>query len=532
MPGSQPQFGQAPQQMPGSQPQFGQPQQARPQGMPGSQPQFGQPQQARPQGMPGSEPQFGQAPQQMPGSQPQFGQPQKGPAMQYQQSQTQSPVSSQYSSQPVSSGPSQPDEPKKGLGKGAVIGIISAAVLIIAAVVLIFVFDVFGLKGGKPEAVVEKFMKSFSELDANGIMECMAPELKDHMEDIGLGEMSGSAEDIQSTFEQLKVFGIQFNDMKIEDPVKMDVDDAKKKVNDEIGVKIEAKEAAEVKASMTMHMEFMGESMDETMNMDFIVVKQGSKWYIAYIDEEESDEPDITTTEDETEATTEETTEAATEATTEAVTETTTEATTEEITGTVTGGGTLAEYDIKTDNNEQEWYDFITGTGVDPYAEGKAKGALLNYTTEQLSPEILDFAEENDMDLDGYVKKTAEFQIDFNDTDVFTNDDKINYYIWVEDYYDDEFFNDTCEDKIDSYGESYRRYKIKYNDEEKYVYQWITFESNEDSGYWIAKATVTLLVPEGYDGMVAGFSSSNIDPSNAYIWDNYEKDKFFLYRLD
>ncbi len=136
------------------------------------------------------------------------------------------------------------------------------------------------------------------------------------------------------------------------------------------------------------------------------------------------------------------------------------------------------------------------------------------------------------MSLEGYEKKTAQFAFDFYDTDVFTHEDSPNYYIWVEDYYDDQLFNETCVDNIDTYGERYRRYTINYNGEEKYVYQWIEYTSGEDAGYWTARSNVTLLVPEGYDGLIAGFSASDVKDDGLCIWENYEKDKFFLWRLN
>ena len=171
--------------------------------------------------------------------------------------------------------------PKKPLNKGIIIGAI-AGVAVIAAVLLIFVFDVFGLRGGKPEDAAEKFVKAYSELDAKGMVETMVPEAQKYISEMGLG---GSVEDIQSSFDMLKGFGVTFTDTKIGTAEKMDLDEAKAYLKDNFSIDIEAKDAAKVKCSMNMHMEFMGESADEPMEFILTVVKQGSKWYVAGFEE-------------------------------------------------------------------------------------------------------------------------------------------------------------------------------------------------------------------------------------------------------
>ena len=183
-----------PQQQAAAQPQVQPQQQAapQPQGQYHGMQYGGTLQQSQPQQ---SQPQYGSAPQQSIPSQPQYGgamqqnqpygvsspynqgQPQQAPQ------QKQNYVQSAYSSpqQAAQGGPGGPSPEKKPVNKGLIIGLISGAAVIIAAVLLIFVFDVFGLKGGKPEAAAEAFVKAYTEMDANTLVETVAPVVKNNL---------------------------------------------------------------------------------------------------------------------------------------------------------------------------------------------------------------------------------------------------------------------------------------------------------------------------------------------------------------
>jgi hypothetical protein len=421
---------------------------------------------------------------------------------------------------------------KKPVNKGLIIGIIAAVVILIAAALLFFVFDVFGLKGGKAEDAAEQFMKAYTELDANAIVETMAPELRDHISELGMGD---SIEDVQSSFDMLKGFGVEFNDMKIGEARSLDADKTKSELKDEYGIDVTVKEAAKVKCSVNMHMEFMGESMDQPMNLDLTMIKQGSKWYVANVDEEDSG--DIDTTEATTEDITEATTEAVTEATTEAVTETTTEATTEAATEattepkTVTGGieqPGFEKYNIKTDMKLGTYYQFDTIAADDSGDVGTVDCAIVEYSTDPLTQEQIDFGKENDMNLDGYVRKYIHMDIKSND-DAFT-DVGYYYYVWIEDYYSTELADESFESLTDSYDENYARFKINYKGEEKYVYYWIVWNESEEDGYYIARPEIMIFVPDDYEGLVCGVS--NYDEDYYSLYESYDEDNFHLFRLD
>ncbi len=239
---------------------------------------------------------------------PQNTQQTSGGAMQYKQpdnlgqSAFEKPQEAQSGQQPPVPGD---DSPKKPVNKGLIIGLISAAVLIVAAVLLIFVFDVFGTGARSPKECAETFMEAWENLDASKMNECFAPEVKGH-----------SSTEIQEMFDEIKNMGVTCSDKKVGEPETLDVDEAKEAIKREMKTDVKAKEAAKVRCSITMNL--LGQSEETTF--DVIVVKQGKRWYVASFDETEGD------TEPDTEATTEDNTEDIT---------TDTEATTEDI-GTVT----------------------------------------------------------------------------------------------------------------------------------------------------------------------------------------------------
>jgi hypothetical protein len=63
-----------------------------------------------------------------------------------------------------------------------------------------------------------------------------------------------------------------------------------------------------------------------------------------------------------------------------------------------------------------------------------------------LTQEQIDFGKENDMNLDGYVRKYIHMDIKSND-DAFT-DVGYYYYVWIEDYYSTELADESFESLI------------------------------------------------------------------------------------
>ena len=260
------------------------------------------------------------------------------PGMTYEQGTTEKadkPVPPDVPSAGPADGDGTGNGPKKSK-KGLIIGLSAAAAVIIAAVLLIFVFDVFGLKD-KPENAAEKFLNAYAELDAKAMMDCFLPELKDNLASMGMGS---TVDDIQSSFDMLKGFGIKFSDIKVGKAEDMSVDEVKKMMKDEAGIDIDCSAAAKVDGSITMSMDFMGQSNTESVDFDIICVKKGSKWYVATIESEDTEEYPLDG-DDFGGDTTEEITDVATEAATEVTTE---EAGSTEANTPATGDGLSTTY--------------------------------------------------------------------------------------------------------------------------------------------------------------------------------------------
>jgi len=218
------------------------------------------------------------------------------------------------SSEPVPSAPVPPKKSKKGL----IIGLSIAGVLLVAAALLIFVFDVFHIfkkkDSGSPEAVVKKFYQAINDADADKLMECVPKEAMQ-----ALGEYGGSKEDIQAALNMAKGFGIKIEDIKILSTNDISVDEAKQITGTS---SLNISEAKKLSVSAVTKVNFMGQEESQEDTNDFICGKIDGKWYILNSgDGSDIDEPIDVPTEEPTE--TEPTTadgdpDTATESTTEA----------------------------------------------------------------------------------------------------------------------------------------------------------------------------------------------------------------------
>ena len=178
--------------------------------------------------------------------------------------------------------PAQPPKKKK---TGLIIGICAAAAVIIAAVLCIFVFDVFGLKGAKDqksaEAVCKKMFKSMENADADALLECF-PEGIDAALDIV--DLNGSKTEIQTALDMMKGFGLTFKDITVDSAEKMDAEALKAELK-ESGADIKVKEAEKVHVKATMSVSIFGETQEETQEFIVICAKVGNKWYIINTEE-------------------------------------------------------------------------------------------------------------------------------------------------------------------------------------------------------------------------------------------------------
>ena len=188
---------------------------------------------------------------------------------------------------PVMTGIGETPKKKK---TGLIIGLVIAACAVIAAVLLIFVFDVFGLKGGKDqksaEAVCEKFFSSIGEGNVDALFECFPEEVLKTMDIMDLGS---SKEEMETALSMMKSFGVTFENFKVISTEDVDVDQLEDELEKE-GADLDIKDAKQVVCSITMKANAFGQSSEETQEMTIICGKLGGKWYIVKANEDEQEE--------------------------------------------------------------------------------------------------------------------------------------------------------------------------------------------------------------------------------------------------
>ena len=190
------------------------------------------------------------------------------------------------------------------------------------------------------------------------------------------------------------------------------------------------------------------------------------------------------------------------------------------------GTGDFAQYGISCDaslNTEYQYPAIYDDDGTDiPYGEL----FFTEYEAEPVSSEILAYGTENDMDLSGYEKKTLSSRITFHQSDASDRGVVITRY--TTDYYDLNCLSDTGESFEDSYGETYYRYEIEYNDSTEYVYFFIDSQWDDQDSYIEYTETATFLIPAGYDGVIRGY----LNPSVEEVTDGEANRDYFLFRLN
>ncbi len=207
--------------------------------------------------------------------------------------------------------------PEKKSKKGLIIGLSIAGVLLVAAALLIFVFDVFHIfkkdKGNdSAEAVVKQFIQAIGDADADKLMECVPKEAMG-----ALSEYGTSKEEIQQALSLMKGFGLKV-DGNVTSEEDMSVDEVKAAAPSASSLNISA--GKRVKATVNMKMSLMGEEQNQTNDVTFICAKIDGKWYIVNSDASEDDFIDTEATTEtpltppDTQATSEDNTQATTEA--------------------------------------------------------------------------------------------------------------------------------------------------------------------------------------------------------------------------
>ena len=139
---------------------------------------------------------------------------------------------------------------------------------------------------------------------------------------------------------------------------------------------------------------------------------------------------------------------------------------------------------------------------------------------------MLSFGKDNGMDLAGYERKQAVFEIDFEATKAF-DENGAAMHPWIEDWYNVDQFKNSCEKLVDTYDTEYYRGEITYKGKKQYVYAWHDFQFDLKKRHM--KETFTVLVPAGYDGMVVGVSGAQIKAdTDTPIYEVYDEKIFLL----
>lgn len=240
-----------------------------------------------------------------------------------------------------------------------------------------------------------------------------------------------------------------------------------------------------------------------------------------------------------------------TETTTAAVTETTTATSTAQVGGVVTTASTteskseastqavtegqsqndnrpdFEKYGIRTDLPLNGNMDMI-GRSTDGYnVELRGKVSVDSFTRKGVSEDVMSFGHENGIDFSGYEELRASFHAYFDDARMYTIGLTIMPCSY--DYYNVKLYDDTGITYIDSYDTEYKRFTVRYNGSERYVYRWVVQNWTDHNDHMVFDCEVIYYVPAGYDGIVYGFK----DPAlgSGYIYENYDSAGYRLFRL-
>ncbi len=240
-----------------------------------------------------------QQPAQQPVQQPAYQQPVQQPVYQqqpaYQQQppvyqQPQAPNPYQYNPAPVNVGqvggypaPQMPVTPPKKKKTGLIIGLSVAALAIVGAVLVVFVFDVFGLfkqSTSSPKDCIETFLYDIADKDIDGALDCIyETKYSDLMRSV-LKQQMKSDPDMLSGLTDANITKDNIKDaVEITVTDEKEVDSAKEKEYKELLSsmtvpvdKIETIETAKVK--------MQNKQKDTSDEKEFVFVKAEGKWYI------------------------------------------------------------------------------------------------------------------------------------------------------------------------------------------------------------------------------------------------------------
>lgn len=174
--------------------------------------------------------------------------------------------------QPGFGGPAaqpQPAKPKKGL----IIGIIAAAVALLAVAFVLIFKGGFGAKGGasSPEAVAQQFIEAMNDKDVDKMAALCPPFLDPGQEDIE--DMLDSYSGYDVTF---KYEGVESKEMYDGD----DLDDLEEDVSDYADKTIKLQDACDLEFSFNVAVTMSGETYDQSSTYPITCIKYKGNWYL------------------------------------------------------------------------------------------------------------------------------------------------------------------------------------------------------------------------------------------------------------
>jgi len=134
---------------------------------------------------------------------------------------------------------------------------------------------------------------------------------------------------------------------------------------------------------------------------------------------------------------------------------------------------------------------------------------FLKYESTPVTDEMIRFGSENNMDLNGYDKRILKSQVVFTQSDLRSRGAIVRQFFT--DYYDIDQVDNSYETLTDSYGENYYRFQVTVNGSPVYAYLYTDGGWTDMESHMEYSDTSTLLVPSGYDGIVRGYVSPNVD---------------------
>lgn len=171
-----------------------------------------------------------------------------------------------FGGQPV---PTEPAKPKKGL----IIGIIAAAVVVLAVAFFLIFKGGFGAKGGakSPEAVAQQFIEAMDEQDVDKIAELCPPFLDPGKDDLESMISAYDGYDVSFKYE-----GVENKSMYEGDDLKDLQDD----VSDYADKDIKLQDACDLEFSFNVAVEMDGEKYDQSTTYEIKCIKYKGNWYL------------------------------------------------------------------------------------------------------------------------------------------------------------------------------------------------------------------------------------------------------------